>query len=332
MKCTEISSLLVDFLYEEMPPAQRGEFLAHVAGCASCSAEVKAMSSTLGHARAALRGPLAEDPPARVRARVLQAARAAVAVQSTDRAGPRIARAPQPEGFFARLWKTPWLVPALGAAGVATAVFLVKVITNPQVLPERKPAATEAFIPPAAEPQRLQQSQPQPEAPAAPAVAAQGLAMKPTTRTERDSRAESKRAAIAGKLRSSPPDRDGLATSRRHVDDDPLAGVTWERAPLAAATVSKGGGKAGALSRGAADAITKPEPAPAMRAEKDEAGFDEPLRPVPQARKAPIAEAAGSSDRWAQPPAPRPAAAPVVAAPAAARSAPAEEAKPVADS
>ena len=47
MKCSEVSSLLIDFLYEEMPAEQRREFLAHVEGCAACRAEVKAMSSTL---------------------------------------------------------------------------------------------------------------------------------------------------------------------------------------------------------------------------------------------------------------------------------------------
>ncbi len=84
MKCSDVSNRLVDFLYEEMPAAERREFLAHVDGCASCSAEVKAMASTLGHARAALRGPLAEAPPPHLRARILQAAEAATAAKVAD--------------------------------------------------------------------------------------------------------------------------------------------------------------------------------------------------------------------------------------------------------
>ena len=294
MKCSEISSLLVDSLYEEMPAEQRREFLAHVDGCASCSAEVKAMSSTLGHARAALRGPLAEDPPARVRARVLEAARAAVNAKAAERLKPRTSRAPQAEGFFARLWKTPWLVPALGAAGVATAVFLVKVIKNPQVIPEPKPAVTEAFTPPTAEPKESRQARPQPEAEGAPtatAPAEQGLAgltKKPTAGMERESQAESKRASTADKLRTAPPTRSSPATSRRQFSNDLLAGVQWEaqpRTPVGVATASKGGGKASTPSRAAADAIAKPLSAPALRADKDEASLDEPLRPLPQGRK-----------------------------------------------
>jgi hypothetical protein len=353
MKCSEVSSRLVDFLYEEMPAAERRAFLVHLDGCTSCSAEVKAMSSTLGHARAALRGPLAEEPPPGVRARVLDAAGAAAMGRATEVAKPRVARPPEPEGFFARLWKTPWLVPALGAAGVATAVFLVKVIKNPQVLPEQKPAVTEALTQPAAELQELNRARPQPEpkheptaAPPAPAPAEQGLAglgRRPTAGIERDSRAEPKRAATAGKPGAAPPARNDLMKSRRQVSDDPLSGIAWEarpRTPVGEATAAKGGGRASAPSRGAADAIAKRESAPAMRADKDEASLDQPLRPLPQARKGPVAEGAGSSGRWAQPPPPRAAEAPVAAAPspvaaatapAAARPAPVEKEEAIAD-
>jgi len=335
MKCTEVSSLLVDFLYEEMPADQRREFLAHVEGCSSCSAEVKAMSSTLGHARAALRGPLAEEPPPGVRARVLEAARSA---ETATAAKLRPARVPDPEGFFARLWKTPWLVPALGAAGVATAVFLVKVIKNPQVLPEQKPAVIEALTQPVAAPQALKQAQPRPEADqesvAAPATPAQGLASKPSARSERDSQVESKRAAAAGKPHFAPPDRESLASSRRHVYDDPLAGVSREtrpRAPVDEAAARKGGGKAVPPGDALADAKAKRAPAPAIHANKDETALDDLLRSVPGTRKAPIAEGAGSSGRWAEPPPPRAAGAPAATAPAAAKLAPIEKAEAIAD-
>ena len=350
MKCGEVSTLLVDFLYEEMPAEQRREFLAHVEGCASCSAEVKAMFSTLGHARAALRGPLAEEPPPRVRARVLEAAQAALAPNS---ARPQASRVPEPEGFFARLWKTPWLVPALGAVGVATAVFLVKVIKNPQVLPEQKPAVTEALTQPVAEPRSWPQvsghaeREPEPRAaPPAPGPAEHGLATRatrPTAGIERDSHAEPRLAkeAVSGKLRTVPPARDRLATSRRNLSDDPLAGVlreTLEQAPAGLATASKGGRKAAPGSDELADAKTRRASASAMRADKDESSLDEPLRTSPPARKAPVAEGVGSLGRWAQPPPPRaaeaPAApAPVVSAPAppAAKPAPVEKANAVAD-
>jgi hypothetical protein len=42
-------------------------------------------------------------------------------------------------GFFARLWRTPWFLPACGAASIATVVFLVRVLKNPEVLPGQRP-------------------------------------------------------------------------------------------------------------------------------------------------------------------------------------------------
>jgi hypothetical protein len=353
MKCSEVSSLLIDFLYEEMPAEQRREFLAHVEGCASCSAEVKAMSFTLGHARAALRGPLSEDSPARVRTRILEAAQAAVAARATEVGSrkPRVARAPEPEGFFARLWKTPWLVPALGAAGVATAVFLVKVIKNPQVLPEQKPAVTETLSQPAAESQELKQAQPRPEtergptaAPAAPAPALGGLATRPIAKAGEASYGEPRHAKKTGSGGLHPAARalDNLATAGRRSDDDLLneASAARARVPAGDAAAIKGAGKATAPSKGTAEASAKRAPAPAMHANKDEANLDDLLRSVPGARKTPVAEGSGSSGRWAQPPPRRAAEAPAAAAPApvasaaapaAARPAPAEETKAMAD-
>jgi len=195
----------------------------------------------------------------------------------------------------------------------------------------------------------LQQSQPQPETQpellAAPAPAEQGLGgltTKTTAGIERDSRAEPKRAATAGKPRAAPPARDDLMKSRRQVSNDPLSGIAWEarpRTPVGEATAAKGGGKT-APSGGAADAFAKRESAPAMRADKDEASLDQPLRLLPQARKGPVAEGAGSSGRWAQPPPPRTGEAPLAAAPApvaaaavpaAARPALVEKAEAIAD-
>ena len=330
MKCSEVSSLLIDFLYEEMPAEQRREFLAHVEGCAACRAEVKAMSSTLGHARAALRGPLAEEPPPGVRARVLEAARAAAAAKATEFGSrkPRPTRAPDLEGFFARLWKTPWLVPALGAAGVATAVFLVKVIKNPQVLPEQRPAVTKALTQPTAAPQELKQAPLRPEtergptaAPTVPAPAEQGLAglaRKPSAKSVEAPYAEMRNAKKTGSggLRPAARALDNLDKAERRSYDDLLneASTARARVPAGEATASKGGGKASTPSKRPADAIVQRAPAPAMHADKDEARLDE--RPLLQARKGAIAESAGSSGRWAQPPPLRAAEAPAAAAPA----------------
>jgi hypothetical protein len=313
MKCSEASSLLVDFLYDEMPADERREFLAHVDGCASCSAEVKAMSATLGHARAALRGPLAQDAPPRVRARVLEAAAAAAAAKTTDMA--RMPRVPQPDGFFARLWKTPWLVPALGAAGVATVVLLVRVIRNPQVIPDQRPAVTETLTQPPAESLGLRPSQPRPETAPEPLA---GLAPKQTRKpdAEFDDGSQLKRAASAGKPHLATRVRDNPALTghklARSVDE--LSGVRGEGTaltPLGQATVGKGGGAT----------------APPYR--KDE----ERLGAVAKAGPGTVAAGSDSTNRWAEPPPPRAAAAPAAsaAAPAAPAPAPAKKAKAVVD-
>jgi hypothetical protein len=345
MKCSDVSSLLVDFLYEEMPAAERRDFLAHVDGCPACSAELKAMSSTLGHARAALRGPLDEEPPARVRARALAAAQSAAAATVPDSAKPRVSRAPAPEGFFARLWKTPWLVPALGAASVATAVFLVKVIKNPPVLPEQRSAVTEMPAQPAAAP-RPETERERSIAPTGPALGVLGIrAREATAGIERRSHAGPKIAseAAAGKPRVAPLARDSLAMPKRLLDNEPLAGVEWEdqaQAPAGEATAAKGGGRAIPPGHAFADAKAGHAPAQAMHAEKDEANLNEVSRSQSQPRKGLVAEGAGSSGRWAEPPPPLPAQAPIAAAPApvasVAASAPAElppakKAKAVAD-
>jgi anti-sigma factor RsiW len=330
MKCSDVSSLLVDFLYEEMPAAERRDFLAHVEDCPACSAEVKAMSSTLGHARAALRGPLDEDPPARVRARVLAAAQAAAAARVPDSAKPWVFRAPAPEGFLARLWKTPWLVPALGAASVATAVFLVKVIKNPPVLPEQRSAVTEMPAQPAAAP-RPEAERERAVAPTGPALGVQGLRMRATESTagiEHGSHAapKSARETAGGKLRVAPLARDSRAMPNRLLDNEPLAGVAWEdqaQASADEATAAKGGGRAIPPGHAFANAKAGHAPAPAMRAEKDEANLNEVSRPQSQPRKGLVAEGTGSSGRWAEPPPPRPAQASVAAAPAPVAAAPA---------
>jgi hypothetical protein len=201
MKCSDISSCLVDFLYEEMPASKRAEFLAHLEGCASCSAEVKASTSALGHARVALRGPLAEDPPARVHAHVLEAARAAAVARRVDTtpAKERFARPPEPEGFFSRLWKTPWFVPAMGAAGVATVVLLVRVMRNPQILPQ--PVVTEVPSDSPAQPQQREQARSQAEDERAPS-AAQPPAIPPGRDLTRRKVAGSSDRSLAGNLRA----------------------------------------------------------------------------------------------------------------------------------
>jgi anti-sigma factor RsiW len=131
MNCAQVKEQLVDFLYEEMPAETRASFAEHLRGCPACSADLASYQRTLGQARAALGGPLAQEPPARVHLAVLAAAQAAAAKPAPAK---RSARTDEP-GFFARLMRTPWLLPAFGAASIATAVFLVRVLKNPEVIP-----------------------------------------------------------------------------------------------------------------------------------------------------------------------------------------------------
>jgi hypothetical protein len=232
----------------------------------------------------------------------------------------RVPRAPQPEGFFARLWKTPWLVPALGAAGVATVVLLVRVIKNPEVIPAGKPAATEALTQPPAEPRGLQQTQARLETESKPLA---GLAPPQHTRAKKsaaefddNSYAESKRAASAGKPHVATRARDNPAPAGRKLARyaDELSGAADQaplQAPLGQATVGKGGGAASMPSR------------------KDE----ERLDAVAKAGPGTVAAGSPSTNRWAEPPPPRAPAAPVAsaAAPAPAQSLPTKKARAIAD-
>jgi hypothetical protein len=226
MKCNDISNHLVDFLYEEMPATERKEFQAHVDGCTSCSADVKAMAATLGHARQALRGPLAEEPPTRVHDMVINAAHAAARRLDTATTQSWIAPRLEPEGFFSRLWKTPWLMPAMGAAGVATVVLLVRVMKNPPVFPPQESAAPVMVQQPAPEPAA---TRPQPETEGkptgAPAVVPLGRD-NDVGKMGKKSLSEDRRAGEmpSRKGRAKAP-ADGFASSRRRIENDPLAGT-----------------------------------------------------------------------------------------------------------
>ena len=109
MNCEQIHERTIDFIYGDMNPEDRAAFDLHLAGCPACVSDVGSLSRTRDVARAALTGPLLQDAPGRVRAAVLEAARAA--------------RKPAAEGFAAWLRK-PWFIPAFVTVG-AFAVLLV---------------------------------------------------------------------------------------------------------------------------------------------------------------------------------------------------------------
>ena len=74
MDCSRIDDLLVDYIYQELNPAQVELFEAHLQGCARCSQEVTAYEST----RTMLQGLPEEDPPPQISALLLQEASRAV--------------------------------------------------------------------------------------------------------------------------------------------------------------------------------------------------------------------------------------------------------------
>jgi hypothetical protein len=145
MNCAEIKEQLVDYLYGELAANARSAFAEHLRACSGCSAEVSSHERALGHTRAALTGPLLQEPPARVRLAVLEAAKMQAKL-AKQRHGDR-------PGFFARLWRTPWLMPAFGAASVATVVFLVRVLKNPEVVPGQRRTTIAENAPAASAPQ-----------------------------------------------------------------------------------------------------------------------------------------------------------------------------------
>jgi anti-sigma factor RsiW len=223
MNCAQVKERLVDYLYDEMPAGARDEFTKHLETCIDCKATIADYQRTLGSARAALGGPLAQEPPARVHLAIMAAAQAAVkAAPASAKARPT---ADQP-GFLARLWRTPWLLPAFGAASVATAVFLVRVLKNPEVLPgqhphaiEERSLATPETLPPP-EPTRARQ----PAAAAEAAAQAKAEGNVGETKGSGSARSVRKHAYKEYQPRTESPSPILMRTKKKGTDD-PLDGL-----------------------------------------------------------------------------------------------------------
>jgi anti-sigma factor RsiW len=236
MNCAQVKERLVDFLYDEMPPEARASFAEHLTSCPTCQAEVASYEHTLGKARAALSGPLSEEPPARVHFAVIEAAKAAVKQSAAPRA--RIATPENALGFFARLWRTPWLLPAFGAVSVATVVFLVRVLKNPEVLPGQHPHSIEErtlSLPEAVSPlEKAPAAQPA----AAPATAIQAKSDLVEAKASGSAGGGNKHGAKAGLARAKAQAPAGIAPimKMKKLDNDPLDGLKIDNVP------SSGGG------------------------------------------------------------------------------------------
>ncbi len=237
MNCAQVKKRLVDYLYDEMTAEARDEFANHLNACADCKATIADYERTLGSARAALGGSLAQEPPARVHLAIMAAAHAAAKTSPAHAKGRPAADEP---GFLARLWRTPWLLPAFGAASVATAVFLVRVLENPEVLPGQRPhsieerslATPEALPPP--EPTRAHQ----------PAAAAEAAAqVKPEGNVEKTKGSDSAKSARKHAYKEDQPRAESpspvLIRMKKKVADDPLNGVRLDEGRASGAAPSR---------------------------------------------------------------------------------------------
>jgi hypothetical protein len=277
MNCHGVKEHLVDFLYDELPPEERAAFTEHVLGCPGCKQEVAGFRRTLGNARAVLSGPLATEPPARVHDAVMQAARAAAAKAAV----PVTVRKAEEPGFFARLLRAPWLLPAFGAVSVATVVFLVRVLKNPEVIPGQRPQSIEehaeqAAAAPAETPVR--------EATKAERGARPGVPEGRAGTQDRElDRAKTPAAGIA-RRRGSTGQRAGGQGSEQHLSEDATSGKTSSPAFIRKKKLldndSLNGLGLGGPGVGASSVGRFAEPPPPRHVPVPEAS-----RPIPEAKK-----------------------------------------------
>ena len=155
INCQDVSTRMMELLYGELPGDDRAALEAHLAGCASCAAELAALQSTRAAARRALD---ADEPPARAHQAILRAAAAAVAAKQPK---PIEARAAAPRPSFWERWRMRWTLPTFATLGaVAVVVLASKVFLEPDKTVElgrralqSAPAEAPASPPIVAEPQ-----------------------------------------------------------------------------------------------------------------------------------------------------------------------------------
>ena len=116
--CQDVSARMMELLYGELSGDDRAAIEAHLAGCASCAAELATFQSTRAAARRALD---ADQPPARAHQAILRAAAAAVAAKQSQPIEGRVA-APQPS-FWER-WRMRWTLPTFATLGAVVVVVL----------------------------------------------------------------------------------------------------------------------------------------------------------------------------------------------------------------
>ena len=126
INCQEVSGRLMELLYGELAGDDRAALEAHLAGCASCAAELATFQSTRAAARRALD---VDEPPASAHQAILRAAAAAVAAKQPK---PIEARTAVPQPSFWERWRARWTLPTFATLGaVAVVVLASKVFLEP---------------------------------------------------------------------------------------------------------------------------------------------------------------------------------------------------------
>ena len=155
INCQDVSASMMELLHGELSGDDRAAIEAHLAGCASCAAELATLQSTRAAARRALD---ADEPPAHAHQAILRAAAAAVAAKQSK---PIEARVTAPQPSFWERWRRRWTLPTFATLGaVAVVVLASKVFLEPEKTVElgrqalqSAPAELPAAPPVMAEPQ-----------------------------------------------------------------------------------------------------------------------------------------------------------------------------------
>ena len=165
INCQDVSPRMMELLYGELSGDDRAALEAHLAGCASCAAELAALQSTRAAARRAFDD---DEPPARAHQAILRAAAAAVAAKQPK---PVETRAAAPQPSFWERWRARWTLPTFATLGaVAVVVLASKVFLEPdktvelgrqalQSAPAEAPAAPPAAAEPQATPRQAEDEQ-----------------------------------------------------------------------------------------------------------------------------------------------------------------------------
>jgi hypothetical protein len=279
----DASAQLLDLVYGEAEGAAKAALEAHVAGCAQCQAELAA----LGDTRALLRASLEEPPvPARAHAKILEAAKAAVAVPAKAAAPAK----PAQPSFWKRM-RGRWTFPTLATVGaVAVVVVASKMFLDPNAAFEKMEAqrAPAEAVPAAAPAPRLEEP-----ALAGPAPSATAPAEAEQAPPAELSDAMKKRREALNQLRV-------RSLQRSHSVDERLRAAMDRLDGTGSGLGSLGSGSGGG---GVATPMKRDELAKALRANAAEKAAEPAARPAPEPVAAKPAAAPAPARSYASPPA-----------------------------